>query len=391
MRRSKGEGSLLLLKGCSIFYAQFYQNGKQVRVSTGERVKQKALVELRRLMGRSDQGMTPPTELKKITYGQLRAGLLASYTEKGNRTLYQTADGTETIGGLKSLDAFFGYGDKNDGPPVTAITTDSGRAFAKRQLAAKFAPATINRSLSCLRRMLKIAHEDGKIPTVPLIRLLKETNIRTGFATQKQFNELLAALPSRLRPLVTFLYWCGCRLGEARAIEWTQVDLQARLIRLEADQTKNQTARDIPLPSIVAADLERIEPKTGKVFNDENLRLEWAKACTAVGLGKIEEQTSKAGNVWQKYRGLIIHDLRRSAIRNMVAAGNPENWCMSISGHKTASVFRRYAIVSTADITTAMQRVEEFSLKLPTRISVNSVKTDHRTARKLLRARSSSG
>ena len=44
MRRAKGEGSLLLLKGCKIFYAQFYQNGRKIRVSTGKRVKQEALV-----------------------------------------------------------------------------------------------------------------------------------------------------------------------------------------------------------------------------------------------------------------------------------------------------------------------------------------------------------
>src|SRR5208282_2480715 len=145
-------------------------------------------------------------------------------------------------------------------------------------------------------------------------------------------------------------------------IQWQQVNISERLIRLEADQTKNATARVIPLPSVVAAQLAGIEPKTGKVFDDTNLRTEWARACTAVGLGKMEEQESKKGNVWQMYTGLIIHDLRRSAIRNMVAAGNPENWCMAISGHKTASVFRRYAIVSTADITTAMQRTEALSL-----------------------------
>ncbi len=133
------------------------------------------------------------------------------------------------------------------------------------------------------------------------------------------------------------------------------MNLRERLIRLEPDQTKNETARVIPLPSVVAADLERIEPKSGTVFDTTNLRTEWAKACTAVGLGKMEKQESKEGNTWQQYSGLIVHDLRRSAIRNMVAAGNPENWCMAISGHKTASVFRRYAIVSTADITTAMQ------------------------------------
>jgi integrase len=374
-RYAPSQGSLLLLKGCSVFYAQFYQNGKQVRLSTGKRVKQEALVELRRLMGRADQGLTPVTELRKITYGQLRDGLIASYQEKGNRTLYQTADGEETIGGLKALDAFFGYDDKNPGPPVTAITTDSGRAFAKRQLAAGFSTATINRSLACLRRMLAIAREDGKLQSVPLIRLLKEPPARRGFVTQKQFDELLAALPTHLRPLIQFLYWCGCRLGEARAIQWEQVNLQERLIRLEPDQTKNETARVIPLPSVVAEELSRIKPKTGTVFDDTNLRTEWAKACTAVGLGTMEDQESAEGNKWSRYSGLIIHDLRRSAIRNMVAAGNPENWCMAISGHKTASVFRRYAIVSTADITTAMQRVEAVTLKASSKkIGVKSVK-----------------
>jgi hypothetical protein len=111
------------------------------------------------------------------------------------------------------------------------------------------------------------------------------------------------------------------------------------------------------------------------VFDDTNLRTEWAKACTAVGLGATEEQESDEGNKWSRYSGLIIHDLRRSAIRNMIAAGNPENWCMAISGHKTASVFRRYAIVSTADITTAMQRVEAVTLKASSKkIGVKSVK-----------------
>jgi len=389
MRRAKGEGSLLLLKGCSIWYAQFYQNGRQVRVSTGTRVKQEALAELRRLMGRADQGLTPTTELKKIKYKQLREALIASYTEKGNKTLYQTKDGAETIGGLKALDDFFHFSAENDGPPVTAITTDSARAFAKRQIAAGLSPATINRSLACLRRMLAIAREDGKIQNVPVVRLLKEPSPRTGFVTQKKFGELIAALPSHLRPLVSFLYWCGCRLGEAKSIMWEQVNLHERFIRLEADQTKNQTARVIPLPSAVVAVLEPMEPKAGPVFDCTNLRVEWARACTAVGLGKIEEHESTAGNVWREYTGLIIHDLRRSAIRNMVAAGVPEHWAMQISGHKTASVFRRYAITSTADLTAAMQRVESASLSLP--ISVKTVKKTPQSVRKLLRARSSSG
>ena len=65
--------------------------------------------------------------------------------------------------------------------------------------------------------------------------------------------------------------------------------------------------RVIPLPSVVAEVVSRVEPKTGTVFDDTNLRTEWARACTAAGLGSMEEQVSKNGNVWQKYTGLIVH------------------------------------------------------------------------------------
>jgi hypothetical protein len=54
--------------------------------------------------------------------------------------------------------------------------------------------------------MLAIAREDSKLQSVPLIRLLKEPPARRGFVTQKQFDELLAALPTHLRPLIQFLY-----------------------------------------------------------------------------------------------------------------------------------------------------------------------------------------
>ena len=61
--------------------------------------------------------------------------------------------------------------------------------------------------------------------------------------------------------------------------------------------------------------------------------------------------------------GLLPHDMRRSAVRNFRRAGLSEHEGMALSGHKTDSVYRRYDIISEADLTEAMNRVQEHNKK----------------------------
>jgi integrase len=128
------------------------------------------------------------------------------------------------------------------GSLVSAITVDAIRSFMRKRQQEKTGSAAINRSLALLRRMFNIARIDDKIQFMPVIRLLKEPPLRKGFVIRAQFEHLLWKLPAHLRLLVTFLYYCGVRVGEAIQIEWSQVDLQGALIRLEREQTKTSAA-----------------------------------------------------------------------------------------------------------------------------------------------------
>lgn len=356
-KRERGEGGLFKMKGSRMWYGQWYRQGKQVRASLKTDNKEEAKRELRRRMGNTERGIIPESEAKKVRYGDLRAGLLHNYVERGNKSLQTTADGDETIWGLKALDEFFGYkNDKTPGVPSTAITIDKVREFARKRLDEGVANDTVNGSLRLLRRMFHLAQEDGKVQTPPVIRLLKSGPARKGFLTQEKFNLLIPSLPTNLRPLTTFLYYCGVRLGEAKQIEWSQVDLDANLIRLEGEQTKNEEPRNIPLPNVLVDMLQRAKPKEGIVFDTTNLRKAWQKACVSAGLGTL---TKVEGKPDPRYNGLIVHDLRRSAIRALMKSGSGEKVAMKISGHKTRDVFDRYNIVDATDILEAMNKREK--------------------------------
>jgi integrase len=245
------------------------------------------------------------------------------------------------------------------------ITTDRVRAYIVDRQAAGAANATINRELAALKRMLTLAVQAGRLSTRPYIPMLEENNARQGFIDHAAFLALREALPGWLKDPVGFLYFAGWRVSEMRGLEWRDVDLPGRVIRLRPELSKNKTGRVLPLADELLELIERAAERRRldcmRVFHVNGhpigaFRKSWARACITAGLGAMVTVETPAGPK-RKYHGLIPHDFRRSAVRNMVRAGIPERVCMALSGHKTRAIFDRYNIVSEADLTAAADQL----------------------------------
>src|SRR5579875_2626453 len=361
-RREYGAGSLRKHKGSKNWYIRYYlPDGRRIEEPTGTPVKQRALALLQKRLAERELGVSPAQDAKRLRYENIRQSLLDDYRMKGRKSL---RNGYITSGALTHLDRFFAN------TSVASITTDAIRRFIATRQAEGAQPSTINRSLALLRRMLNLARIEGRIQTVPHFPFLKENPPRKGFVTHEQFARLLAALPEQLKPLILFLYWTGCRVGEARKITWEQIDLDKRQIVMYGEQTKSGQPRILPLPDELVDILQSVPEsnRKGHVFHQPSFRRSWARACEQAGLGR----RIKTANGFPRYQGLLVHDLRRSAIRNLREAGVSESVVMAISGHRTTAVFHRYAITAVEDLHKAMRQAQAASKV----IDVQSVPAD---------------
>jgi integrase len=346
-RRERGQGGLVKKAGSKCWYLLYYDlSGKQRSESSGTTVKSNAQKLLTSRLESVRRGEL--VDVRKLRYEGIRAILIADYKSTGKLTEREgeiLAAGRKGL--FKPLDSFFG------GMAVHSITTDKLREFVAQRKAAGVSGPTCNRNLTVLRRMFMLAKRENKIQNVPFFPMEQESPARQGFVEQKDFQMLRDALPEHLRPFVTFLYQTGCRTGAAKQIRWEWVNLDAGIIELPAGVTKNKEALTLPLSSELVGMLKKLFRVDSKpVFDTCNFKKAWSAACVKVGLATQDGYA---------YRGLIPHDLRRSAVRNMRRAGIDQSVAMSISGHKTISVFQRYNIIDTADKLAAMSKVEKFN------------------------------
>src|SRR5438093_4313198 len=72
-----------------------------------------------------------------------------------------------------------------------------------------------------------------------------------------------------------------------------------------------------------------------------SFRRAWITACRRAGLARVVERDGRT----IVYPLRIPHDFRRTAVRNLERAGVPRSTAIAMVGHRTESIYRRYATV----------------------------------------------
>jgi len=328
-------------------YDPAQQRRRKYRESSGTTNKSDAMKLLKQRNGDVAAGK-PIIDAARVTFPDLTALLVTDYELNQRRGLVRMKIASkrlaETFGNLRAID-------------ITAPRVD---AYIKARLVT-MKPATVHVELAALKRMLALAVHQKLLPSVSKLRSLTFENARTGFFERAEYETLLTHLPPYAQPVVTFLYFTGWRISEVLALTWPQIDFNAGTIRLEPGTTKNKQGRSYPLsaePTLLAMltrqreHVAQIEKQTARITPNvfvrddgkpiRDIRSIWRTACQRAGLV-----------------GRIPHDFRRTAVRNMERAGVPRSVAMTLTGHRTEAVYRRYAIVKTSDQATWVQKLAQ--------------------------------
>lgn len=333
-----------------IWWVKYYQNGRPIRESTAATKETEARRFLKEREGRAATGQPILRRLDRIPYEEVAKDLRQHYQTTGSRNL------EEAEYRLKHLDTFFA------GQRIAAIGPASITAYVAKRQGEGASNATINRELETLSKMLRLAYENNKLMRLPVIHKLAANPPRQGFFEREQFEAVRRNLRPDHQLAVTIANTYGWRMqSEVLTLERRQLDLEVGTLRLEPGTTKNNDGRVVyltpELKALLAAQVERVralERETGQIIPHlfphligphrgkrmEDFKKAWKTACVKAGCP-----------------GMLRHDFRRTAVRNMVNLGVPERVAMKVSGHRSRTVFDRYHIVSPGDLQEVARRL----------------------------------
>lgn len=346
-----GEGNVRL-RG-NIYWIRYWWRGKAFQESAKTADKKEALKFLRKRLAEKDAGAGPNIGAEKVTVKQLLDNVRADYLKKRRRM-----KGCEHL--MRMLLA-------DDSPLAHLRAVEVGSrqldAYRKHREASGVQPQTVNREISMLRRAWNLGAQQtpplvASVPKMFSVAMGPEAKPRQGFFERSELEKLMKELPKHLKGIALFAWWTGCRRDEILQMRWEWVDADFGMVRIPGEFCKNGEARIIPLVPelrdmlfLLKGERDAHYPEARTIFTKDGRRFSgsrmYADWNAAIERGGVQGAT-------------YLHDMRRTAARNLIRAGVPQSIAKKITGHKTDSMFSRYNITDERDLVRAAEQLHHY-------------------------------
>jgi len=334
-----------ILKRGRYYQINYMANGKQVfesTKSTSRRFAQKLLA-IRKAEVAEGRYRLPASKPPQ----------LSEYADQFLETIQHPNTKRTYASSIQMLKKFFGTARLNQ------ISAGRIEAFKRERLKGGTGPATINRNLAVLRRMLKFAARERLIAQSPFneVDFLEERSCRRQphILTFEEQEKLLAVAPPRLRVLVVLLTETGLRVGkEALRLKWEDVDLANGVIHIRQSKTL-AGRRSVPLSELCKAELLCWKGLCGPEFSEwvfpsfENTRhpLQGGRKAWVSALRKAAIPY------------FPVYNLRHTFASRLNGAGASPITVAQMLGHTSTGIVQTYARVLDDTRRDAVRKLEQ--------------------------------
>lgn len=201
--------------------------------------------------------------------------------------------------------------------------------------------STIRLELQLLSRFLRWAKDERDIDCEDVVKSVKLP--AAGKAREKtvepiELQRIIDNAPERARDFLALAYETAMRRNELLAVTPAMIDFKTRVIHLTDDQTKNHTARGVPLTKKAVEILTRLcdgKDKHARLFN-----------YSPYGITQAFRKAARKAGVL----GVCLHSLRHSAITNAAEKGLSIMQLQVVSGHKDIKMLARYTHIKASNV-----------------------------------------
>ncbi len=255
---------------------------------------------------------------------------------------------------------------------------EKGKLEAKERNAVKI--STANRGLAILKHLLIEAHDAGLIAknvtkgskaidadaeTVGTRTLTKADEMRLlascdvsikpvtferntrGLGRKREVTQMIETGNPYLKAIILLGLDAGMRRGEILKLDWHDIDIDKRVIKILGTHTKTQQTRSAPLTKRTKAELLALPNfgTSGRIFPFNDFKRSWA---TALRVATID--------------GLIFRDLRRTCGTRMELLGIPHAIVQKILGHSPKDVTGRHYVAATVEtVRMVAERIDAYN------------------------------